>query len=181
MRPRGRLELPAACHHSPGPAPCLLHWRCGACFGGSLRCGPLAPAAVQPVQEEFEAGVTAMKAVSEREKHAKETGEAAPAEGDGEEEEKVWPGWGCKWEPGVGLGGEGSRVVADGGVPGGAFCYAISGVLLPCHTMCTACSTPPLTVTLPTPTPKPVRTHSAGGGERGGEGAGYRGERGGRG
>ena len=32
-------------------------------------------------QEEFEAGVTAMKAVSEREKHAKEKGEAPPEEG----------------------------------------------------------------------------------------------------
>jgi hypothetical protein len=32
-------------------------------------------------QEEFEAGVTAMKAVSEREKQAKETGEAPPEDG----------------------------------------------------------------------------------------------------
>lgn len=41
-------------------------------------------------QEEFEAGVTAMKAVQEREKHAKETGEAAPAEGEEEEDKVSW-------------------------------------------------------------------------------------------
>jgi hypothetical protein len=39
-------------------------------------------------QEEFEAGATAMKAVSEREKHAKESGEAPPEDGQEDDEDK---------------------------------------------------------------------------------------------
>lgn len=46
-------------------------------------------------QEEFEAGVTAMKAVSEREKHAKETGEVPPQESQVRccRAERWWSGW----------------------------------------------------------------------------------------
>lgn len=70
-----------------------------------------------------------MKAVSEREKHAKETGEA-PAEGEGEEEEeKVACLRGCKRGPGMGVE-EGRRGMGDGVAPAG-FVKLASPVLPP--------------------------------------------------
>lgn len=84
---------------------------------------------LQPAQEEFEAGVTAMKAVSEREKHAKETGEA-PAEGEGEEEEdKVGRLRGCNRGAGMGVE-EGRRGMRDG-FGARRLCQASPPALLP--------------------------------------------------
>jgi len=96
----------------------------------------------------FEAGVTAMKAGSEREKHAKEAGEAAPGEGDGEEEEEKVGSW-AAWSKGAGMRWRGRWRERQQGI---ALCWPPGLVLrwaLRVHTVCTP---------------------AAGGGEGGGEG-----------
>ena len=111
-------------------------------------CLARAPPPLGCQQEEFEAGVTAMKAVSEREKHAKEAGEAAPGEGDGEEEEEKVGSW-AAWSKGAGMRWRGRWRERQQGI---ALCWPPGVVLRRASRVHTVC------------------TPAAGGGEGGGEG-----------